>query len=1438
MERLLRDILFDTLNRTDLVYVQDAVIKRVIFYKETNELDIFVTMENIVPIHIIDELNSFFEHKFNTNVNVHIEYLNEKIKSSELLGYYYNYLRKNNLKKIYKDNIPVIVNDKIVFKLENIQDLDNIKNDYQNLINYLKSYYLNFDLDYELIEVKKEDNFEVYQDFVVYEKEPVKEEKKQRQRYEYLNVRIKDLEEPVDNVIIVAEVFKIDNIKTKHNRIIQNLYIVDETGACLAQRFENKTVKIEDIESIKVNQRYKIKGDYIRDNYTGNNKLSIKKIEVKEKEVDKVIDNEPIKRIEFHAHSNKSDMDGVSSVESIVERAFEFGHKAVAITDHGCVQAFPRAKSTVESLLKKHPDREFKMIYGVEMNLVPKNQTIVINPNDTLIKDIEYVFFDVETTGLSAKYDHIIEFAGTVIKNNQVIDTLNIFIKPPISIPSNITNLTNISDDTVKNAKSFKEEAERILTFLNNRVLVAHNAKFDYDFINGELIRINKPLINNPTIDTLALSRNYINGKRSYNLGSMASHFKIPYHKDDAHRADYDVKILIDIYNNLKLLAFDQGVNTLNELQNNQGFDAFSKEFSKHIICIAKNQAGIKDLYKLVTLSNTKYLSVLSKTKSDDSDASNNAEGRIIKEELNNLRENILIGSACLNGEIFELAMNKGDQALIDAMKFYDYIEVQPIENYSPFLIKELVPDTSRLEMVVKRIIDTANLLQIPVIATGDVHYVNKDEKFIRDIYIQTKGIGGSRHPLYLRDSYKRRRYDSPNQHFKSTTEMLEDFSWLNNDKLIYDIVITNPNDILKKIEVAYPIPKKLYTPVIEGSDDKLREICYENAHALYGTPLPHEVEERLNRELESIIGNGYGVIYYISHLLVKKSNEAGYLVGSRGSVGSSFAATMSGITEVNPLAPHYICKSCHNLLWQDPKEVISGYDLPTKICDKCGDTMIGEGQNIPFETFLGFKGDKVPDIDLNFSGEYQPQAHAFTKEVFGKDNVFRAGTISTVQEKTAFGYIKNYTEEKQIPSYTNTYISYLATRCEGVKRTTGQHPGGIIVIPNYKDVYDFTPVQYPANNPESEWRTTHFDFHEIHDNVLKLDILGHVDPTVMRFLHNISGIDPRTISMNDEKALSLFNSTEHLNLVNKEYEAVTGALGLPEFGTGFVRGMLETTKPRLFSELVCLSGLSHGTDVWLNNAEDLIKQGNTLHQVIGCRDDIMSDLIKYGLENKSAFDIMESVRKGKGLKPEWKTLMKENNVPEWFIDSCEKIKYMFPKAHAVAYVTMAVRVAWFKVYYPEYYYAAYFSKRCDSYEIETMIKDYKAISNRLQELKSMVSNRTATNKEVNLIVVLENCYEMVSRGYRIANVNMELSLANDFRVNPNNNKEIIAPFIVIDGLGSSVAESIVEARKEQEFRSIEDVIKRTSLSKKLIEKLKILGCLSYLKETDQYTLF
>ena len=1261
---------------------------------------------------------------------------------------------------------------------------------------------------------------------------------------DYPQIELKDIHDPTADICFSCEIFALENVEMKKTKkLMQTMSVYDGTDAIVVKRFEGRDFEREELLDVSKGDRIMVYGRIEYDTYARDLVCVASRIDKLEKE--KITDTAEIKRIEWHTHTNMSEMDGVCDIKEIVNYAFDLGHQGIVITDHADVQSFVKAYNTARGLRKKDPERNFRVGLGCEFNMCNDELLIVRNPTDDSIDDVTFIAFDLETTGLSCNYDHIIEFGGVKIRNQTVIDTKQMFIKPPVQIPSYITSKTNITNMMVVSARSFAQACDEICDWIGDAVLIAHNATFDIHFLNEELKRIGRKPLTNPVIDTLDMSRAILKERRAFRLGNIARNYRVAYDEEVAHRADYDADVLGSVFLCLLRDARSKfSCNTIRDLQTKiQDEQSFVKNRRMHVCAVAKNHDGIRDLYRLVTESNTKTLAVMGKASGKEgTDVA--AEARVLRSSLNSHRENLLLGSACLNGEVFELACNGDDDRLREAISFYDYIELQPLSCYSTFLALGNVPDLGRLKDVQKRIIRFAKELGKPVIADSDAHYCKKDEKIFRDVYIMSQGVGGATHPLYIRDDNLRWRTKNPDQHIRLTDEMKKEFAWLEDDDLVDEIVVRNPNMLFEQIEDVQPVPSGTYPPHVEGSDEKLRKICHDTAMKLYGFEgkVPEVVTSRLDEELDNIIRNGFGVHYYIAHLLVKKSNDDGYVVGSRGSVGSSFTATMSGITEVNPLRPHYLCPSCHYSEWIDDPEVKSGFDLPDKKCPHCGAVMRGNGQNIPFQTFLGFNADKTPDIDLNFSNEYQWRAHAFIKQVFGEDHAFRAGTIGTVAEKTAYGYVTGYCEKMNITDMRRTMKDYLASGCQNVKRTTGQHPGGIIIIPEEYEAEDFTPVQYPANDPESDWKTTHYDFHDIHDNVLKFDILGHVDPTAMRLLQNIATVKPMDIPMNDPETLSLFYSDEALKADPRVYKKETGALGLPEFGTRITRNVLEETRPKLFSDLVIISGLSHGTDVWSGNAQDLVRAGHPLGEVIGCRDDIMTYLLDKKLEPIDAFRIMEDVRKGKGLRQDQEEKMKSHHVPDWYIDSCKKIKYMFPKAHAVAYVMMAMRIAWYKVHEPINFYIQFLSLRCDAYEIETMASGLDAVRDRMNDIHARMTDRNAavpvTNKEKSLYDTLEAVEELYARGFRIGKVDLYKSKAAQFIADPDDPMCIIPPFTVIDGLGANVARSVEQARSQAEFLSKEDILRRTQLSAALLKKLELMGCLEGMQETNQLSLF
>ena len=1093
-----------------------------------------------------------------------------------------------------------------------------------------------------------------------------------------------------------------------------------------------------------------------------------------------------------------SQMDAVSSVSALVGQAKKWGHKAIAITDHAVAQSFPEAFSAGKQ-------NDIKILYGVEANLVDDGVPIAYNSAHRKLADDTYVVFDVETTGLSAVYDTIIELAAVKIKNGEIIDQFESFANPHKPLTATIINLTSITDDMLQDAPEVEAVLKRFHRWTEDAILVAHNASFDMGFLNVGYKKVGLEKAANPVIDTLELGRLLYPELKNHRLNTLAK--KLDVELTQHHRAIYDAEATGYIF--LKMLrdAAEKEIEYHDQLNDHMGQgNAYQRSRPYHCTLLAQTDVGLKNLFKLISLAHLQYFYRVP---------------RIPRSQIEKYREGILIGSACDKGEVFEGMMQKGPEEVEKKAEFYDYLEVQPKEVYQHLMELELIKDEKSLEEIIENIVKLGDKLNIPVVATGNVHYLNPNDKVYREILVRSQG---GANPL--------NRHKLPDVHFRTTDEMLDAFSFLGKEKA-KEIVVHNTNKIADMIDEVKPIKDELYTPKIEGAEDEIRNMSYKMAKQIYGDSLPEIVEARLEKELNSIIGNGFSVIYLISHKLVKKSIDDGYLVGSRGSVGSSFVATMTEITEVNPLPPHYICPNCKHSEFFNDGSVGSGFDLPDKNCPNCDAIYIKEGQDIPFETFLGFKGDKVPDIDLNFSGEYQPRAHDYTKVLFGEDYVYRAGTIGTVADKTAFGYVKGYQQDHNL-QLRGAEIERLATGCTGVKRTTGQHPGGIIVIPDYMDIFDFTPIQFPADDRKSEWRTTHFDFHSIHDNVLKLDILGHDDPTVIRMLQDLSGIDPKTIPTDDPEVMKIYSSTESLGVTEEQIMCKTGTLGIPEFGTRFVRQMLEDTKPTTFSELVQISGLSHGTDVWLGNAQELIHNKIcTLPEVIGCRDDIMVYLIYQGLEPSLAFKIMESVRKGKGLTEDMETEMRKNEVPEWYIDSCKKIKYMFPKAHAAAYVLMGVRVAYFKVHHPILYYAAYFTVRAEDFDLDSMAKGSNSIRAQIEEINA--KGLEASNKEKNLLTVLELALEMCERGFSFQTVDLYRSSANEFIIDGNS---LIPPFNAIPGLGTNAAFNIVKAREEGEFLSKEDLQKRGKVSKTILEFLDQQGCLESLPDQNQLSLF
>ena len=1254
---------------------------------------------------------------------------------------------------------------------------------------------------------------------------------------------------------IEGHIFDITHTKFPKSELYQ-IAITDGTDSISVKRFVKSEAEKETYEALKINDIIRVTGTAVSDTYAREVVLNANKIlyiGVKEEKVRKDLALE--KRVELHLHTNMSALDAVSSATSYIKEAIKWGHKAIAFTDHDGVYSF-------HDIMVATMGKDIKPIYGVELGFVDEDKfNIAYTVEDFDLRNSTYVVFDLETTGFSVTYDRIIQIAARKVLHGQVIETFDYFINPEMPIPAKITELTTITDDMVANAPLIEEILPKFLEFIDGAILVAQNASFDVGHIYANMERLNIKHKEFPVIDTMQLARNFYHEElKFFNLKSLARYFKIQ--QEHHHLADDDTRVTTEIFLQMLQTLFENNIYNYSQINSSINKDvAYRHVFPRHINLLVKNQEGYKNLFKILSDSLTVHY---------------HNESRVPKSVLDKHRNGILVGSGCVNGEVFETALNKTEADLEKVMAYYDYIEVQPPVVYACALHKDKYEDVdylTRVKDTIVRIIKVAKKMGKIVVATGDVHYLHPEQKEFRDIYISAPQLGGGIHSLA-------NCYQTPPQHFRTTDEMLADFGFLGAD-LAHEIVVANTNLIADMVEdiVAFKTGKgSLYSPADDEFNDSLgvpsiREdlirLVYEKANRDYGNPLPQYIQDRLDKELKSIIDNGFSPVYYMSYLLVDKSNRDGYVVGSRGSVGSSFVATMMRITEVNPLAPHYYCPDCHFSAFkftdvekekyglskeqQSLDEILqvagSGYDLPNANCPCCGRPLKKDGQDIPFETFLGFSGDKIPDIDLNFSGKYQARAHEYVRTLMGDEHAFRAGTVTTVAENTAFGYVKAHLERKGITK-RQTEITRIAKQIEGVRRSTGQHPGGIVVVPRCKEIYDVTPIQYPADKIDNTWRTTHFDYHQFEENLLKLDILGHDDPTTLRFIFDyveshpeeFPFTTPQGIPVDDPMIYKMFNETEVLGLKPTDINCEVATFAIPEFGTRFTRQMLIDTKPKNFSDLVKISGLSHGTDVWATNTQDLVL-GVTefgkipFSEVIGCRDDIMVYLIENGLEPKMAFDIMEYVRKGKAAKGEnpakwakYVEAMKEKNIPEWYYWSCERIKYMFPKAHAVAYVLMAVRIAWFKVYKPILFYSAFFSIRASQFEPDIMMAGVSRINSRINEINAMPKT---TVKDEDLLTMYQVATEMLKRGFKFLPVDINKSHSTDFVIEGDN---LRLPLISIPGLGEGVAIDAVERRNEKKFTSIEDVTTRTKINKTVIEKMILLNAFPGLKEEEDIT--
>lgn len=1206
-------------------------------------------------------------------------------------------------------------------------------------------------------------------------------------------IPLKDISNDLESIIIEGEVFSLEARTLNSGKTLLILQMTDYTNSITVKVFEGRNQTVDMKEIVSIGQYVKVRGDIVYDKYLRENILMASDILHISKEDRK--DLSDTKRIELHLHTQMSSMDGISNVSNLVKTAASWGHKAIAVTDHGVVQAFPEAMEAASKY-------GIKVIYGLEGYLVnDEGKLIEVDEKSYSLED-EYVIFDIETTGLSNARDKITEIGAVKIKNRQIVDNFSTLINPQVPIPEKITELTGITNKMVENAPTIESALPRFLDFIGTCCLVAHNADFDVGFIRENAKKIGCQ-IKNIIVDTLKLSRILLSHLKRHKLNTIAKELNVVL--ENHHRAVDDAKATAEIFIKFIELMNDREIYTLQDINQFLGKKVDVKKLdSFHIILLAQNQEGLKNLYNIVSESHLNYFY---------------KKPRIPKSLLNKYREGIIVGSACESGELFQSLLNNAPiEAIEKIAQYYDYLEIQPLDNNKFLIEKGMLNGYEDLKNINSKIVKMGEKLGIPVIATGDVHFLHQYDEYYRRILMTGQGFSDAddQAPLYL----------------KTTDEMLQEFNYLGMDKA-REVVVTNPNRINDKIDELIPIPNGTFPPEIEGSEEDLRRLCYSKAERIYGDPIPAIVKDRLDREVNSIINNGYAVMYIIAHKLVAKSLEDGYLVGSRGSVGSSFAATMSDITEVNPLPPHYVCPDCKHSEFITDGSYGSGADLPDKKCPQCNQELIKDGHDIPFEVFLGFEADKEPDIDLNFAGEYQSEAHKYTEELFGKGKVFRAGTIGTIADKTAYGFVRKYLEEKQIDC-TQAEINRLTMGCTGVKRTSGQHPGGVMIVPSNRDIHEFCPIQYPANDVNAGVITTHFDYHSISGRLLKLDILGHDVPTIIRMLEDITKLNAQHIPLDDQKTMSIFTSTDTLGIDSEDYKCEVGTLGIPEFGTKFVRQMLIDTQPKTFAELVRISGLSHGTDVWINNAQELVRSNVAeLKDVISTRDDIMNYLILKGLPAKSSFKIMENVRKGKGLRPEDEALMRENSVPEWYVDSCNKIKYMFPKAHAVAYVMMSFRIAFFKVHYPESFYATYFTMKAEDFDADLVTKGKEIVKKKIIELENMGNNMTA--KEKNLLTVLEVALEMFCRGIELLSVDLYKSDADKFIIIEN---KLLPPLKSLQGVGQNAARSIALERDKGEFLSIEDLRMRTKITKTVIETLINHGCIQELPVTNQLCLF
>ncbi len=1417
------------INDYELTYFKDVDVN---CSSKDNNYFFNVKTNNVIPYEIFQKVQKFKSEDLNFNVNFDFQ---GEINNDIVNDILEEISKQFSDKKLFFKNISkrkATIDNQILnfyyFLDEEKKEIDSL---YQNIVSTFKNYLgieilaFQYFQDEEIIKYQNQlKEIENRKKELAIKESNEKKEHSQKQKTLSASlgksigkkVKLSDLEFEQQNIIVSGQIYKISyEERTKY--WMHKIYISDYESTFLIKTLyfpdENKKIKNQylkdQLSELQVGDWIEALVDAKTDKYETEIYGLLKKFNKFPTPTKYLIqDTAENKRSELTIHTKMSAFDGIIDVEELFKTVSQFGHKAVAITDRYNVQFYPE----VQKYSKKY---NIKPIYGCEFEVLPENVNLALNTTNDNLNDLTYVVFDLETTGLYPEFDDIIEFGAIKYRNNQIIDKIDFFIKPNQPLTDFTQDLTGIREKDVENAISAREGIVQIMSWIGNATLIAHNAiDFDFNFIVKKCEQYNLDIPTNPVIDTLHISRALFPEYKSHTLGKMCAKHGVDYDEIAAHRADYDAEVLFSLWLVLLKRMQQQGITTINDINSLSSHKLRAKYHSNFIYAYAKTPESLRNIYQLVSLSHTKNF---------------NGRPLISYSNLDLHRQQLLLANSPIDGDLWHLALTATDEKLKQAINFYDYVFVAPPSCYE-YLINESNNITIRdIEKTLKKIINFAISLNKKVVAVSDAHFLHKWDYKYYETYLYIKQIGGGRHRYY-------RQRKAPMTYVRNTDEMLHEFTFLNDNQLMEDIVINNVNDFIDHIgSDIYPIKDKLYTPHIDNVENLITEHVYQKAHEIYGDILPEIVEKRLKKELDSIIGNGYGVVYWISHLLVKKSLDDGYVVGSRGSVGSSLVATMLEITDVNPLPAHYYCKKCKYNEFVD--NVDDGYDLDSKKCPQCNEDLIGEGHNIPFETFLGFKGEKVPDIDLNFSGEYQAQAHNFIKEMFGEDHAFRAGTISTVAEKTAYGYVKGYFEEINKLNAKNSEIDLYVEKCKDVKRTTGQHPGGILIVPKEYSIYDFSPFNYPADDTESTWYTTHFAFEYIHDNLLKFDILGHDNPTILRQLKQLTNVDMYDIPNNDKNVIKLFTSPEPLNIIdNKCLNELNGAISLPEFGTKFVREMLNNTQPSSFSDLIRISGLSHGTDVYVGNAKSLIKNMNLkLENVIACRDDIMNYLISQGIDNSISFKIMEDVRKGRGLKQEYEEIMIKHNVPQWYIDSCNKIKYIFPKAHATAYVQHAYKFAWYKIYYPLPYYATYFSNKTDAIDIATLVKGRDEIKLKMKEIEKKVNDNVQTKKEDDLLVNFTVALEMISRGFKFYKPSIFKSDATKFIVLEDG---LLAPFNSIDGVGETAALSVVDARNEAPFSSIDDLKKRTKLNTTNIQALQDIGSLEDLPESNQMSLF